>query len=413
MAVDQASDQVAALIKAAAEEQERRRPGFFAERVLTVPRIRDISLDDRPEAPLLARSHAIGELAEAALVRELGGRGRFEFSSASSPIGAWLSLSALDAAVSCATGQDLHAIPMPQRQLAETVEQKCGATGLRYLQGCGSGPLMVLINAGGVPLRIWSRLLSDSSLGFQVIAPQLNCRDPLDGGQSEPGSVFGDAEAVATLIAEYGRPCTVLTWSNGCRVGVSLARRAPRLVERLILLSPTFHGSPRFEDVSCAYGRTMSELLHRVATRPELASVMSQIIARHVLDPPSAKGSDVAHFMSLPARDAASLIAAPMSQPESLLHYAVRQVEDEAHDALEDLQKLTCELVLIVGEYDNVATPEVSRTALMRAGCRFLDIFVTAAGHYIHDLQYNHLRYILRSLRVKQRLSSMRLITTR
>ena len=96
-----------------------------------------------------------------------------------------------------------------------------------FVRRRGTRPLL-LLNALGLPIRLWSQFLGGDH-GHRVVVPVLPSCDLLAGGMVGTSSATQLAETLRDLLEHLDLgPVDVLAWCNGGRVGVELMRVAPR-----------------------------------------------------------------------------------------------------------------------------------------------------------------------------------------
>jgi pimeloyl-[acyl-carrier protein] methyl ester esterase len=114
------------------------------------------------------------------------------------------------------------------------------------------GAALVLIHGWGLHGGIWADLLPSLAPFGEPLAPDL----PGHGASPWPPGGFGLESAADDLAAAIPAGATVLGWSLGAMVALTLARRHPTRVGRLVLVAAT----PRFTraaDWSCAVDPTV------------------------------------------------------------------------------------------------------------------------------------------------------------
>ncbi|WP_308798874.1 alpha/beta fold hydrolase [Agromyces silvae] len=104
---------------------------------------------------------------------------------------------------------------------------------------------LVLIHGGGVGPWMWRAQADAFSTRFDVCTPTLPGHDP-----ARPGEEFGDHEAAARSVAEQagldrpGPPATVVGFSLGGQVALTLAAMHPDRVGRLVVVSSIVEPMP-------------------------------------------------------------------------------------------------------------------------------------------------------------------------
>jgi len=271
--------------------------------------------------------------------------------------------------------------------------------GRRYfIRRSGTRPL-VLINAIGLPCRIWTRLLTDKSHPYRIILVENPATDLIRGGLRTHGDVATDARDIAQVLQKESiNDSIVLAWCNGGRVAIQVAATQWGRVHSLVLLSPTFMGFRGVEPPCSSYEAGFDLAFEALAAKPALASLFAQILSRR--PEPGWSSADSANVRAellfrLPAFDHASLLSMPVSDALSLINYARRAKADARFAINETLVELRMPVLLITGREDDIVNNQLTMKALENSRCRVVQVDVSAAGHYVHDLQYQYFLWAL------------------
>lgn len=103
----------------------------------------------------------------------------------------------------------------------------------------GHGAPVLLIHGVLGRIEVWDPVVADLSTSHRTLA-----YDRRGHGRSPRGTgdVRRHADDAATLIDEVlGEPATVVGWSAGASVGLTLALGRPDLVTRLVMIEPPWH----------------------------------------------------------------------------------------------------------------------------------------------------------------------------
>jgi pimeloyl-ACP methyl ester carboxylesterase len=262
------------------------------------------------------------------------------------------------------------------------------------------GRPLLLLNALGLSIRIWSRFLQGTH-DHQVILPVLSSCDVLDGGMTRTSSARQVAQDLRDLLLDLALPeVDVLAWCNGGRIGVELLRLAGASIGKLILLSPTFRGGITPGGRTSPYEDSLDKLFSLVASQPDRAAAVSAMLRRPQPAPDwqrlARKPVERAwQLFSLPRRTLDTAMVTPMAAPESLVHYVRRTYLDEAISAEPPVALPAERIVLIQGSHDSIVENAQTREWLEARAPGFTAYEVSGAGHYIHDLQYPYLAHLL------------------
>ena len=121
---------------------------------------------------------------------------------------------------------------------------------------------LVLLHGWGVHAGVWSEVIARMDLGHTVIAPDYPDESGVDGSINEI------LDRLAAMVPE---PCVVAGWSLGGQLALQWARRYPRRIRKLILVSttPRFVAAPDWPHGMDA--QTFSQFAGLVATDPAQA----------------------------------------------------------------------------------------------------------------------------------------------
>jgi hypothetical protein len=86
-----------------------------------------------------------------------------------------------------------------------------------------------------------------------------------------------------------------------------------------------------------------------------------------------------------------------MVDGDTLVHYSRRVMFDAAYPAGSKLASLAVRVMVVTGAHDHIASDSVTQKAISAITPVAAFANVTGAGHYIADLQYPYLRWLLES----------------
>ncbi|MDB5798516.1 MAG: hypothetical protein JWP36_2418 [Paucimonas sp.] len=292
------------------------------------------------------------------------------------------------------------------------------AAGTRYFLQPGEGRVVLVINALGIPLRVWAPFFDTAPASVRLCVVDQPPNDAFGGGMRSPAGFDHYAESICDVLAHAALAgCCLLGWSNGARIALRVAEREPARIAQVVLLSPTLrtqeHGTPRSR-IEANLDRAFRAITRTPHLAPALSAVLCSSPASDLAAQSRAAASDEEWhaFFALGRQADAADLAQPVSNGESLLHYARRTLADEATSLAPILPALQASLVLVQGESDNVVNNALAREALQTAP-GYLQVQVSGAGHYIHSLQPGYLWTVLAGLAAQEPLAGMRLTVTR
>lgn len=310
----------------------------------------------------------------------------------------------------------------PAPKLSDSINQLLGneyderrtPSGRRYVVGRQGNVPLVVVNALGIPLAIWSKLLADSSHDFRILTVENRCGDLISGGMHSDVALTQHAEDIAEVLEhEKLDHFHVLGWCNGGRIAIDLVTRTAKKVQTLTLLSPTLRGTEGASKPGSPFEDRLDQIFTTVKRNNALAVPLVKMISNFSQSPDwealagDSSGRARALF-ALPARESASNFLVPMSAPPFLLNYAKRTAADEAYPMAHTLQKLAATsipVLLITGNDDTMVSNPATCTALRNARISFLHASISGTGHYAQDLQYPYFLWLLKSFTQNQQLS--------
>jgi pimeloyl-ACP methyl ester carboxylesterase len=381
------------------DEIRRRQPDYFSCFVLRL-----VSMDgqiDRYRRHALFADYPTSTLAEAlsAALAHISSCGITiaETNGKPEPVATTLLDSAMDAFATERGRLPLHAPMAPCRTLAEILseayDERLTPNGTRYLIRRGGHLKLVLINAIGIPLTIWSRFLGDPTHDFQIIIVQSRCGDLIEGGMSGAVPIAVDSADIDDVLAwEAVDQADVLGWCNGGRVAVDIASKNPGRIRSVVLLSPTMQGIAGGEPRASAFEDSLEKVFKALDAHPQLAPGLVKLL----LESHNGQGSAserlraMADIFGLPSKEQASALLVPLSRSESLFNYCRRVRSNAGHPIHELLASLDQPIMLITGDHDNIINNAHTLVSLQTWARNLIHVNVSAAGHYIQDLQYRY-----------------------
>ena len=317
------------------------------------------------------------------------------------PLGDMIGDCLVDALASSLGEYNLRPSPQPRRSLQDDIETRFRdqalSNGTRYLVAKGGDVPVVVINACGLPLKLWHRLISDDH-GLKLILVESRAFRLVSGEMHAPDDLKADVEdIVAVLDQEHVATVPVVSWCSGARVGAQLAAEYPYRVRSSVFVAPTFRSHGGALGMGSTFEEQMATIFKAVVQRPNLARYFATAIQELAIpvDWPSLTSDCVARskrLAGLPAKENVSALLLPMSTSTQLINYAARMTADMAVQDLSTFERIESPILLITGEADEIVNNKTTRAALSMCKNGFIDARITGAGHYITDLQYSYLR---------------------
>lgn len=284
----------------------------------------------------------------------------------------------------------------------------------------GDGPIpLILINARGIPLLLWSKLLCDETLPFRIYVIDDESGDILNGGIA---TVLNAKQAASEIleVVDDQRLADVLVvgWSNASRVALEVAVAGGGRISRLVLLTPTFSGPVDVAGQYTEFQNGQRRIFDAAVRSPERADDIADLLRKRWLAPIEWRASRLPigvqeeNFLRLPSRDVAAALVVPFSDGANLLRYAHQSKQDELHATSHVLSELAnsvdIKLLLLTGAHDQFVSNAHTRAVMASARMHYAEACIFGAGHYLHDLQYGYFRKLLISF-VRDEFQKLRL----
>jgi pimeloyl-ACP methyl ester carboxylesterase len=395
-----------ALLDDAVGEIRRREPDYFDRFDLTVPPVR-VQAQRYRQHPVLARC---SETAIEAALSE--GIERFRKCGVNTterktddevdPVAALLCDSIADAFAASLGRLHLSAVtPASEGNIVIGYDERRTPDGVRYFMRCFGERPLVLVNASGMSLSLWSHLLADQSYPWRLIAAESPCTDVFAGGMRAATDLTTDVSAIAATLDDAAIDRTdMVAWCSGARIAIEFAGRFPERIKSLTLISPTLRGTAGATPVGSAFENDLNRIFEAIDRNPHLARTFADVFRslfeftdwEKLANQPDKR---IEALLGLSARERISALIAPLARPDHLVNYSRRVLCDQRHPLHASLARLTVPLMLVVGDYDNRVNNAFTRAVLKAWSVRFLEVRVKGAGHYLYDLQYQYFRSIL------------------
>ena len=304
------------------------------------------------------------------------------------------------------TNVDGSLVELLERQYSK--RQTSGGV-IYYVRNEGVHPLL-LINATGTPVAVWSQFLADPTHDFRIILPVRRGSDLLRGGLQQHVDIRADSADLASILdAESLGQSDVLAWCNGARVAIDLANSRSYQIASMVLLSPMIKGVQGVPAKPSNFERDLQPLLDAVSKDSSMAPFLSQVIAKQPTAPDwsrwtNAPASRAQALFAMPARIHADAMIANLTEPLSFINIARRVASDESYPMAQALRKLQTRTMVIMGSDDNIVSNELFSSAIKQMCCNSISrVVLKNSGHYIHDLQYHYFRWLLVEFLQKRR----------
>ena len=248
----------------------------------------------------------------------------------------------------------------------------------------GSGIPVVLINALGQGLRYWYRLMNELAQEHKVIAWET--RGTVSAPQ--PFSLSDQVDDLDAILSHEGiANCHLVAWCTGPKVAIEFYLRRPELVASMVFLNGAYKCSTTPRTLISEYENNLEPLFRALDSRPGVAPVVMKALRQSAIDsdipsPSEMDGKELAQrVLSLKSRDLQTEVMKPFETAVSTLNYARQVLDFYSCDVGPKAAKVEVPVLLISGEYDKVASPELSRhLAQILPSVRYVEL--SGATHY-------------------------------
>jgi pimeloyl-ACP methyl ester carboxylesterase len=316
----------------------------------------------------------------------------------------WLGTVLVDAYLDAHDGVSSATVVPADRTVADVLEtdyeHRAVPGGSCYVRRKGRIPV-VLVNATGLPIRTWCRLLSDGTHDYRLIVPVRSHGDLFAGGIRHHVPLRREADEIVAMVEAVAESeVHILGWCNGARLSIELAALLGARAASLTLVTPMLKGIDGIPASPTPYARDLQTILDLVHRKPEMAAVFTRKLAETAapIDWSRVARDDfrkAEEIFRLPNRHNIEDLLRPLLTADSLANVARRVESDETHPTLERLSALAVPLMVILGSHDTIVSNRNTLDTLDRAGCVRAGFLLLGAGHDIHDLQYRYLRRAL------------------
>lgn len=263
-----------------------------------------------------------------------------------------------------------------------------------YMVRRGGDRWLVLVNAVGIPLTVWSRLLGDESHGYRILVVEPVGSPLLEGGMRSDAPLEVDVDRIERVLdAEGVDRFSVLGWCSGGRMAIELAARRGDRVQALVLASASFRGEGTGDARPTQFEEDIAAVFGSVQRSPAGADFLSNMLVKSQGAAPGPETD--AMLFRLPHRDHAPALAAPFASGEALGFYAARLASDRAHPIGAALARVKAPIHAITGAHDHILNNDATLGLLRTHAALASASEIAGAGHYAHDLQYPYFRMLL------------------
>jgi pimeloyl-ACP methyl ester carboxylesterase len=295
-----------------------------------------------------------------------------------------------------------------QQVLADDYDARTTASGVNYIVRRRGEKWLLVVNALGIPVGVWSRLLGDAGHDWRVLVVESGGGDLIKGGQSARSDLTSDTARIAQVLdAEGIESIAVVGWCSGGRIAVQLAADQPERVGSLVLTSASLRGAPGSDAAPTQFEEDISGVFDSVLRAPANAPFLSELLmnSSKLAQPPVDDGL----LFRLPAQEKAADLIAPLATGEDLRNYSQRVVADKSHATAEALARVRAPILAMAGRHDHVISNAHTWQTLKAHARDVSCAVISASGHYVYDLQYPYFLMALEAFTASRPLVAARI----
>lgn len=241
-----------------------------------------------------------------------------------------------------------------------SIDCEDGST-LEYSVSDREGPVLVCLNAMGLGLLVWRRLLEHFSNSHRVIC--WKPRGTYDRSRTLQDQV-ADVERI--LTREGVTRCRLVTWCSGAKVGIEFVNKHP-IASSIVLMNGAYKSLPGLEHLETPFEQTMLKLCQLVARRPALAPTMMNAM-RSLLTGGGggAQGSPSPLDGVAGGRELREAIVEPFESERSTVNYSAQVVDYMSRSIAPLLANVAVPVLLLGGQRDLISSPAMSKAIAAR-----------------------------------------------
>lgn len=254
---------------------------------------------------------------------------------------------------------------------------------LVYYVGGSGGTALVFLNALGQGLQYWRRLIGDLMRYHQVVIWESR-------GTDFPPPPFGLKDQVEDLdmILQHEKisACHLVGWCTGPKVAIDFYLQGPEAVISMVFLNSTFKCFGSSAELDTDYERNFEPLCRVLEKHPSMApSIMKSLQSGEQEDVNLLDETDSEQLskrvLALMNNALKPHVRAPFQSTTRVVNYARQVLDFWSCDTITKAAQVKIPVLLVSSEYDQVASPAMSRMAA-RLFPRVSHVHVQDATHY-------------------------------
>lgn len=243
----------------------------------------------------------------------------------------------------------------------------------------GQGEIVLIINAYGVKLDVWFRLIYSLSAHYKVIVSEirgmLDCEVPLFSGNKSMGLFDQVDDLKAILRNEAVSSLHLISWCSGAKQAIILGGLTEFSVLSQTIIAGEFAPYTGSKPHHSKFRESVQEIYSLIKDDERIFDFYMKIIKKNIfttqlpykqfLGEKHDIDIDTFLFMVIPDKSR-PLILNPFDSKEKMRNFLAMCVEYYQHSIEDELQKMKAPLLLISAENDQTANPAQSEWAAVQ-----------------------------------------------
>lgn len=232
---------------------------------------------------------------------------------------------------------------------------------LEYFVSDRSGPTVLCVNAIGLGLSLWERVLDGLAASYRVI-----CWSP----RGTYGRICTLQDQVADLerivASEQIAQCRLVTWCSGAKVGIEFFQRNP-IVSSIVFMNGAYASLSGLEHCETPFEQTLLKLCQLVVRRPALAGMMMNSMRALLTGDASGPQGAASPLDGVTGdRSLRAALVEPFATEQSTINYSYQVVDYMGRDIAPRIAAVTAPALLIAGQRDSISAPAMSKVIAAR-----------------------------------------------
>lgn len=225
----------------------------------------------------------------------------------------------------------------------------------------GSGPDLVIVNAYGVAVELWDKVVERLSREYRVIL--WNMRGFTEAEYDLKFTLEDHADDLVEILDHAGcRSAHMLAYCSGTKVALAARTRLGGRVRSLAFVGGNFWPLAGYGPMKCKFATNLHKLAQQVKKRPFMAPIVVTMMTSNA----ASALPMVAENLSLISKEYRHLVVAPFATKGAVMTYADLVVNYYDTDATPYLDGIDVPTLVIEAGNDAIVSPDLSNAAARR-----------------------------------------------